>query len=161
MSENLLMATAFSGTGLTFGPVAGKLMAELLLGPKRPLANFFSPARIMAIASGKAVLSENLNVAKHFVADRFKGETIDSLQEIPAGEGRLVWYGGQQLAVFREPNGQMHTLSPVCTHLGCHVQWNEAEQTWDCPCHGGRFSALGERLYGPPASDLKKIAIEK
>ena len=68
--------------------------------------------------------------------------------------GKLVRYHGQPLAVYRDDEGQLHTLSPVCTHSGCFVQWNEQERTWDCPCHGGRFSATGERLYGPPPQDL-------
>jgi Rieske Fe-S protein len=100
-------------------------------------------------------VAENLNVARRFVSDRFTTPSINSFAEIESGTGRLVRYQGRPLAVFRDEAGCLHTLSPVCTHAGCFVQWNELERTWDCPCHGGRFSAVGERLYGPPARDLE------
>jgi Rieske Fe-S protein len=136
------------------------VLADLVLHGQSPLAEVFSPSRVKPLAAGGKLLSENLNVAKHFIADRFAGESIESLDEIPLGEGRLVKIDGRQLAAYRDNSGAVHLLSPVCTHMGCHVHWNGAERTWDCPCHGGRYTAYGERLYGPPHDDLKTETIE-
>jgi glycine/D-amino acid oxidase-like deaminating enzyme/nitrite reductase/ring-hydroxylating ferredoxin subunit len=159
-TRHVMTGAGYSGTGLTYGTVAGRVLADLHLGRASELAEIFSPSRFKPIAAGLNYLSENLNVAKHFVADRFSGDTIESLDEVHNGEGRLVRYRGYQRAVYRDEQGAIHVLSPVCTHAGCRVQWNEFESTWDCPCHGGRFSALGKRLYGPPPNDLEPQALD-
>lgn len=154
--DHLYVGTGYSGSGLSFGTVAGTVIAELILGGKPPVADVLTPSRIKPVASAGEFISQNLNVAKHFVKDRFTGEKIESLEAIARGEGRLVTYQRKQLAVFRDEQGVLHMLSPVCTHAGCIVNWNSAEQTWDCPCHGGRYAANGERIYGPPPHDLAR-----
>jgi glycine/D-amino acid oxidase-like deaminating enzyme/nitrite reductase/ring-hydroxylating ferredoxin subunit len=153
-ADHLYVASGFSGVGLTWGTAAGRLLADLLLGRENPLSRIVSPKRIKPLAEAAEFLKENLNVARRFVMDRFGGESVDSLNEIAAGEGRLVKYNGKLLAVYREDGGALHVRQPQCTHAGCIVQWNEAERTWDCPCHGGRYSATGERIYGPAPRDL-------
>ncbi|HEY6548587.1 MAG TPA: Rieske 2Fe-2S domain-containing protein, partial [Vicinamibacteria bacterium] len=95
----------------------------------------------------------NLKSAARFLGDRL-GRWEGLLEAIGQGEGRLVEVDGQKLAVYRDGKGALHPRSPVCTHLGCIVGWNEIERTWDCPCHGGRFSPLGQVLSGPPLADL-------
>ena len=65
------------------------------------------------------------------------------------------WWLGKPIAAYRDDSGEIHLMSPVCTHLGCVVSWNPLEKTWDCPCHGGRYNALGKRMYGPPPQDLE------
>jgi len=152
--EHVFVATGFAGTGMTLGPVAGKLVADLILERPNPLAEALNPGRLDLMASAGSFLSENLNAAYRFVADRFKGEKIDSLADIAPGKGQIVTFQGKQLAVYRDIAGRVHTLSPTCTHAGCIVQWNDAENTWDCPCHGGRYTPEGKCFYGPPPSDL-------
>ncbi len=153
--SNTYIGTGYSGVGMTYGTVAGLLMADLVQGREPPLAKVYLPSRLKPIAGGAALIKENVDVAVRFVADRFAGEPIEALEEIGVGEGRLVKYQGEQLAAYRDDAGQLHLLSPVCTHAGCHVKWNTLEKTWDCPCHGGRYSACGERIYGPPTKDLE------
>jgi Rieske Fe-S protein len=121
-------------------------------------ADLFSPSRLKPLAAAKELLSENLNVLKRFVGDRVKVEKIDSMDAVQRGEGRIVQFHGTACAVYRDDQNRLHCLSPVCTHAGCFVQWNNVESTWDCPCHGGRYSATGQRLYGPPSADLKRIS---
>jgi glycine/D-amino acid oxidase-like deaminating enzyme/nitrite reductase/ring-hydroxylating ferredoxin subunit len=159
-TRHVMTGAGYSGTGLTFGSVAGKVLSDLHLGHESPLAEIFSPSRFKPIAGGADYLSENLNVARRFIADRFSGDTIESLDEVQPGEGRLVRYRGNQWAVYRDEQSQIHVLSPVCSHAGCRVQWNQFERTWDCPCHGGRYSALGKRIYGPPPKDLQPQALD-
>ena len=122
-------------------------MADLILGRENPLADIVKPGRFTPLASAGEFVSENLDAARRFIGDRFGSKRIESLDEVAPGQGQIVLLHGQQLAAYREPSGQLHTLSPVCTHAGCIVQWNEAERTWDCPCHGGRYSATGQRVY--------------
>lgn len=153
---NTYLATGFSGTGMTYGTAAGVILSDLAQGIESPWADVFSPSRLKPLAEAAGLISENVDTAVRFVADRFAGEKIESLDEIAAGEGRLIQYQGEQLAAYRDDGGQLHLLSPACTHAGCHVKWNGVEKTWDCPCHGGRYSAKGERIYGPPPKDLEQ-----
>jgi glycine/D-amino acid oxidase-like deaminating enzyme/nitrite reductase/ring-hydroxylating ferredoxin subunit len=152
--NHIFLATGYSGTGMTLGTVAGKLVADLILERSNPLEQALSPGRLDVMASAGSFLSENLNAAYRFVADRFAGEQIESLDEVAPGSGRLVSYRGQQIAAYRDATGRLFALSPTCTHAGCIVQWNDAEKTWDCPCHGGRYTAEGKCFYGPPPANL-------
>lgn len=92
--------------------------------------------------------------AAHLVKDRFEG--AGGVTDIAPGEGRIVGRVGDQIAVYRDPQGEVHAVSVRCTHLGCIVSWNPAETSWDCPCHGSRFSVDGEVLQGPAVWDLEK-----
>jgi Rieske Fe-S protein len=76
------------------------------------------------------------------------------------GEGRIVGRPGDQTAVYRDPQGEVHAVSARCTYLGCIVSWNPAETSWDCPCHGLRFSVDGEVLQGPAVPDLEKKELD-
>jgi Rieske Fe-S protein len=76
-------------------------------------------------------------------------------------EGKILRLKGEKVAASRGADGKVHTVSPVCTHMGCLVHWNNAERTWDCPCHGSRFHPSGEVLAGPAESPLEKVALAK
>ncbi|HZL89657.1 MAG TPA: FAD-dependent oxidoreductase [Pirellulaceae bacterium] len=153
-NEHIYVATGFAGTGLTLGTVAGKLVANLIMGRSDPLAEILNPGRLTPLASAGEFVSENLNVVRRFVGDRFAGPTLNSPLEVPPGKGAIVAADGKRTAVYCDPSGRLYSFSPVCTHAGCIVHWNDAERTWDCPCHGGRFTAEGKRFYGPPPADL-------
>jgi glycine/D-amino acid oxidase-like deaminating enzyme/nitrite reductase/ring-hydroxylating ferredoxin subunit len=153
-TRHLWISTGYDGTGITLGTVGGRLVADLILGRDNRLADIVRPGRLTLLASADEFVTENLDVARRFIGDRFGSERIDSLEQIGAGTGHIVTIGGKQVAAYRDPSGKLFTLSPVCTHAGCIVQWNDAERTWDCPCHGGRYAATGQRVYGPPPRDL-------
>ena len=77
------------------------------------------------------------------------------------GEGAIVSLHGERSAAYRDEANTLHTLSPVCTHLACYVNWNRAEKTWDCPCHGSRFGAEGAVIQGPAVRDLAPVDVER
>lgn len=154
-TDNLFIATGYAGVGLTWGTVAGTLVARLIRGERHPLEEILNPGRITLMASAQEVIAENLNMIQRFTVDRFtSGKPIDEDQVAP-GTGEIVNQQGRQVALYRDPSGALFRFSPVCTHAGCIVHWNEAERTWDCPCHGGRYTAEGRRFCGPPPEDLK------
>ena len=156
-APKVYLATGYAGNGLTFGTIAGWLIADGILGRDNPVAKLLSPGRINALASVGRFLSENFNAAEHFIVDRYSGEKVDSFEDIAAGTGKVVQKDDVQLAVYRDDDGKLHKMSPKCTHQGCVVQFNATARTWDCPCHGGRYAADGTRLYGPPSRDLQKV----
>ncbi len=94
-------------------------------------------------------------VAHHAPTDVLIAKTVDrSVEEIVPGHGGVVDSGGRKVAVYRDEDGALHAVSPRCTHMGCTVDWNDAEGTWDCPCHGSRYRADGEVLRGPAEKSL-------
>ncbi|MEX0653101.1 MAG: FAD-dependent oxidoreductase [Phycisphaeraceae bacterium] len=153
----VMIATGFGGDGLTYGSLAGLLLSDAVMGRENAWAEQFSPSRVRSLAHPKAaarLAAGVLHVARHFVGDRLSGGEVASVDEVPEGAGRLVEVGGEKLAVYRDTDGKVHAMSPVCRHRGCLVSWNDAEKTWDCPCHGGRYDAWGRVIMGPPESDL-------
>lgn len=156
--KRVYYGTGYSGDGTLWGTFAGYLLADLLLGKTNKFAKLFDPARMNIKAEAADFIKDNLDVAKEFVLERFRSDTHD-VKEIPKGEGRILRQGLQQYAVYRDEQGGLHVMDPTCRHLGCVVQWNTLERTWDCPCHGGRFQATGQQLEGPPASGLKQAKL--
>ena len=91
------------------------------------------------------------------IRDRFAGPEGKSARSVQRGEGKLIDLDGQRVAMYRDERGHVIRLSPACTHLGCHVEWNTAERTWDCPCHGSRFTAEGRVIAGPAEKPLTRV----
>jgi glycine/D-amino acid oxidase-like deaminating enzyme/nitrite reductase/ring-hydroxylating ferredoxin subunit len=160
-SGNVLVATGYSGNGMTYSHIAATLLTDLVLQKENAFAALFSPNRIKPIAGFTEFVKENVDVVKEFVGKRLSAEKIEELSELAHGEGRVVKYEGEKLAIYKDENGGIHALNPVCTHAKCIVDWNSSEKSWDCPCHGGRFSIDGKVLTGPPRSNLQKVELEQ
>jgi Rieske Fe-S protein len=156
-SSRVLVATAYSGNGMTFGTLAAMMLTDRILGRDNPWAALYDASRVKPIAGGKDFVRENLDVSLHLIGDRMKRADASSLDEVGRGEGKVVRLEGKKLAVYRDDRGTLHAFSPVCKHLGCHVDFNTAEKTWDCPCHGSRFgSADGAVINGPATAGLDR-----
>lgn len=153
-SNHVYVATGFSLWGMTNGTVSGMILSDLILGIENPWAELYDATRATPFVSQES-LKQNMDVATHWVGDRLKGFNHLSMSEIDVGEGKLVTVDGKKIAAYRDESGQVHAVSPVCTHLGCIVQWNNAERSWDCPCHGARFNCDGAVLHGPAIKPLE------
>jgi glycine/D-amino acid oxidase-like deaminating enzyme/nitrite reductase/ring-hydroxylating ferredoxin subunit len=149
---NVYVATGDSGMGLTHGAIAGMLLRDLILGRGSPWAELYDPSR-KPTGAALQFAAENLNVARQYAKWLTPGE-VRSPEQIAAGEGALLRRGLRKIAVYRDAHGGLHEHSAVCPHLGCLVQWNGSEKTWDCPCHGSKFDALGRVVNGPANRDL-------
>ncbi|MEK4149642.1 FAD-dependent oxidoreductase [Robertmurraya sp. FSL W8-0741] len=152
----VLIATGYRKWGMTNGTAAALLLKDLILNKANPYEELFTPQRFHADPDVKKFISVNADVAKHFV----KGK----LEFIPKGpdeltndEGSPVMVDGKRCGAYKDREGKLHIVDTTCTHLGCEVEWNHGERTWDCPCHGSRFSIDGEVLDGPAAKPLMKI----
>jgi glycine/D-amino acid oxidase-like deaminating enzyme/nitrite reductase/ring-hydroxylating ferredoxin subunit len=157
--DDVYVATGFSGNGITLGSISGRILSSLILGEENEYAKLFNPSRVKPVAGFAEFVKENADVAYRFVADRLSAQDIKSLDQIPPGEGAVVEYNNEKLAIYKDPEGQIHALNPVCTHAKCIVNWNTSEKSWDCPCHGARYSIDGEVLTGPANRALQKIDI--
>src|SRR5438067_859269 len=150
--ENIYVATGDSGMGLTHGTIAGMLLCDLILGRKNPWEKLYAPSRVPVMAAGEFA-KEDFNMAAQY-ADWLTPGDVKSADEIARDSGAIVRRGLEKFAVYRDADGSLHERSAACPHLGCIVHWNPGEKTWDCPCHGSRFDALGHVINGPANRDL-------
>jgi glycine/D-amino acid oxidase-like deaminating enzyme/nitrite reductase/ring-hydroxylating ferredoxin subunit len=158
-NPNVYVATGDSGMGMTHGTIAGLLISDLILGRPNPWEQLYDPSRKTVQAAG-GFIKENVNVALQYGDWLTPGEA-DSVDEIPPGCGAIIRRGMSKVAAYRSPQGEVTELSAVCPHLGCIVSWNQAESTWDCPCHGSRFRADGGVINGPANVNLKRVESEE
>lgn len=158
--KNVWIACGYGGDGLTWGTLAAHVLTDAIAGTPHALATQLSPTRLPSLSGSKRLIADNLHIAAHFVKDRLRQGDIASVHDLKPGHGALVTIGGHKIAAFRETSGTLHTFSAACTHMKCIVQWNKSEQTWDCPCHGGRFSATGAVISAPPTKPLTPVDIE-
>lgn len=158
-SENIYVATGFNGNGMIFGTLSAKIISDLILGKESDYSALFAPSRLKPIAGFTDFVKENVDVAWRFVADRFSAKDLLSLSELKPGQGMIAVYEGEQVAIYKDDLGNITALNPVCTHAGCIVHFNDAEQSWDCPCHGGRYDITGKVLTGPPTKGLESVRV--
>jgi glycine/D-amino acid oxidase-like deaminating enzyme/nitrite reductase/ring-hydroxylating ferredoxin subunit len=152
--DNVFIATGDSGQGMTHGTIAGLLITDLIQGRTNPWSHLYDPAR-RSIRAMKDYATELARSQKGYVPWVTPAE-VTSVQEIPAGEGRILREGLHKIAAYRGPAGDVCQLSATCPHLGCIVEWNAGEKTWDCPCHGSRYAPDGHVLNGPAITGLAR-----
>jgi glycine/D-amino acid oxidase-like deaminating enzyme/nitrite reductase/ring-hydroxylating ferredoxin subunit len=150
--DNVFIVTGDSGMGMTHGTIAGMLLTDLILKRANPWEQLYDPSR-KTLRAATAFVKENLNVAAQYT-DWLTGSDVKSVDEIPRGGGAVMRRGLSKVAISRDTHGKTTELSAVCPHLGCIVHWNQAETSWDCPCHGSRFHADGKMVNGPANVDL-------
>ena len=156
-AENVFMASGDSGQGMTHGTIAGILLSDMVLGKENPWESLYDPKRVSLRASPvKEMAKHNLDVVVQ-MAKGYLAPDTGSVEEIPKGEGRVIRRGAHKIAVYRDEQGTLHEKSAACTHLKCIVEWNGAEKSWDCPCHGSRFDPYGEVINGPAISALQDV----
>jgi glycine/D-amino acid oxidase-like deaminating enzyme/nitrite reductase/ring-hydroxylating ferredoxin subunit len=156
-SDGIYCATGYNGNGMMLGSIAGKLLSDLVRKRPNKYQDLFSPSRIKPVDGFSEFIKENADVAYRFVKDRFHIHETDSLKRLQAGTGRVVEVDGEKIAAYRDEQGTIHALSPVCTHAACIVNWNGEEKSWDCPCHGARYDIHGHVLTGPATKNLLRI----
>jgi glycine/D-amino acid oxidase-like deaminating enzyme/nitrite reductase/ring-hydroxylating ferredoxin subunit len=154
-ANNVYVATGDAGMGLTHGTIAGILITDLILGRENEWARLYDPSRKPLRAPGE-YLKEAVNMAAQYAA-HVTGGDVESVDQIPRESGAVLRRGLSKVAVYRDDGGKLHERSAVCPHLGCIVQWNDAEKTWDCPCHGSRFEKLGAVINGPANRALNEV----
>jgi glycine/D-amino acid oxidase-like deaminating enzyme/nitrite reductase/ring-hydroxylating ferredoxin subunit len=151
------VATGYCGNGITFGTIAALMARDWAIGRKNPWTDLFAIDRKKLKGATWNYLRENKDYPYYMIKDWIARPEADSVRELKRGDGMIIGSRMKKVAVFRDHNGKICRLSPVCTHLGCIVRWNAAESTWDCPCHGSRFKSTGEVIAGPAEEALSPI----
>jgi glycine/D-amino acid oxidase-like deaminating enzyme/nitrite reductase/ring-hydroxylating ferredoxin subunit len=158
-AERQYVATGFAGNGMTFGTLSAMMFADHVTGEKNPWADLFDTGRTKIRGGLWNYIKENKDYPYYLIRDRFAGQGGHSLRAIPRGSGEVIEIDGQMAAVYRGLDSQIHARSATCTHMGCNVNFNKAEHTWDCPCHGSRFKVNGDVMAGPAEKPLAPIEL--
>lgn len=154
--DNIFVATGFRGNGITYGIASSIILSDLILKGNSQYKDLFNPNRVK-LAGFENMVKEATDVVGVFFGRRLGIKEIEDAVELAKGEAKVVKYEGTSLALYKDEMGKLFAVSPSCPHTKCVVGWNTAEKSWDCPCHGSRFSFTGEVLNTPATKNLLKI----
>lgn len=154
--NSVLVATGYRKWGMTNGTIAAKIMSDTILEHDHPYNELFLPARFQADPAIKNFARINADVAKHLIKGKLE-YTNDNLKKLESDDATITRINGQRTGVYKDETDQLHMVDTTCTHLGCEVAWNSGDRTWDCPCHGSRFSYTGEVIEGPAKKPLGTV----
>jgi Rieske Fe-S protein len=158
--KKILVATGFGGNGMTYGTIAAQVLKNIVLELKSELADLFSPSRIKPVAAFKNFTEHNIDVFKQIARKIFSSPEAREFADLAPGEGKIFKIDGQNIGISKGPNGALHAVNADCTHMKCTVSWNLTEKSWDCPCHGARYTMDGKLLNGPASQDLEYTNLE-
>lgn len=154
--KNAFVATGYNKWGITSSNIAGNIIKDEILGNDNEYEEIFRATRVEPIKNIDEVENMLKETTESLVVKKLKIPK-EKLDEIEVGEGKIIELEGQKVGVYKDENGSLFKINPVCSHLGCELTWNKLAKTWDCPCHGSRFSYTGESIEAPSVKDLKII----
>lgn len=146
------VATGFQKWGMTTSMVAAMVLKDLLRGKPSPYATLYEPNRFNMMT-----LSEVMNDSGHALkglTERLFLMPSKRPEHIPAEHGGIISFRHKKAGVYKDRHGNNHFVKVHCPHLGCELQWNDDEKSWDCPCHGSRFDRFGKLISGPAQKGL-------
>ena len=149
---NLYIATAFGKWGITNGLVSSILLRNLIVNGSSPWEEIYNPSRNKNISAIEETKKQSQRAEKHLAQHDSQRPLKDT--DVKKGEGKIIEVDGKKVGAYRDQNGNLHFVNPVCAHMGCQVNWNPAEKSWDCPCHGSRYDVDGNVLNGPAVNSL-------
>ena len=155
MWENAYVATGFNKWGITTSNIAAEIITDKILGEKNEYEEIFKSTRLEPIKNIKEVTNMVKESVNSLVVKKLEVPQEEAKQ-IQNGEGKIVEVNGQKIGVYKNEDGEIYKVNPVCKHLGCELSWNNLDKTWDCPCHGSRYDYKGNLIYGPSVKSLDK-----
>lgn len=158
--ETMYVATGYGGNGMIYSAVAAIALSEMIVTGKSEFKELFNPNRIKVVAGFSNFAKIAADVVGNLIGKILPSEKLEILADLAPGEARVVKYEGHRLAIYKDEKGKVYPLNSACTHIKCEVAWNTAEKTWDCPCHGSRFSYTGEMVTAPARKDLEMVNVE-
>lgn len=153
-SDNVYIVTGDSGNGITHGTIAGMLIPDLIMGIENQWEEIYRPSRMHIFKTGKTFVKEFLGGLLQYFKHSPKHADETRLTDIKPGDAKIIEMGKEKYGAYRDEEDSLHIVSATCTHAGCTVRWNHDEKSWDCPCHGSRYSFEGKVLNGPAPQDL-------
>ncbi|HLR20852.1 MAG TPA: FAD-dependent oxidoreductase [Tissierellaceae bacterium] len=151
-TPNLYLATGFQKWGMTNSMASSMILRDLIVDGESPWGDVYNPSRKTVTASTKEFVVQNTNLAGQLLDGKLSKLPKDIV--VKSGEGKVLEIDGERVGAYRDEDGELHLVNTTCTHMGCELNWNSAEISWDCPCHGSRFTYTGEIIQGPAVKPL-------
>lgn len=160
LMKNMYIATGFKKWGMTFSNISAKIITDMIIGKENKYVDIFKATRMKPIKNRWEVKNIIKESVQSFALNKLKIGP-NSIDEIENDNGGIIEIDGDNVGVYKDKEGKIYAVKPVCTHLGCLLSWNNLDKTWDCPCHGSRFDFKGKNLYDPAIKNLITINIQK
>jgi len=155
--RHLYAATGFRKWGMTTSVVAAQLLTDAIVGRDNRYADLYDPSRFHADPDLAALVKENVNVAGQLIGGKLEWLRRKP-EDLGPDEGGLVRVNGRKAGAYRSPEGELFLVDTTCRHMGCEVEWSDGDRTWDCPCHGSRYTYRGEVIEGPAKKNLERLS---
>ena len=155
-APDIYVATGFRKWGISTSMVSALIMKDLITKGASPWQEVYCPQRGTKLRAAGQLVMQNIEVAQKLISGKLQSPTPD--EKVEKGQGKIVSVEGQKVGAYRDEKGNLHVVDITCTHLGCELKWNSGEKTWDCPCHGSRFTYEGDVVDGPAVNPLKHLS---
>lgn len=152
-TPNWLVATGFNKWGMSSSMVAARILTDIVLENDTSYGEIFSPSRFKIAASAKNLMTDGAQAISGILLKKMQ-PAAQWIDDIRVGQGGIISYDGEKVGIYKDNDGECFFVSLKCPHLGCQLEWNPEELTWDCPCHGSRFDYRGNLLGGPAQENL-------
>lgn len=153
LMPNMYIGTGFNKWGMTSSNVAANIVTNNILGKPNTYEDVFKSTRFHPIKNYEEVGNILKETTNSLILNKFK-VTEKDLKSIKNDSGVVLEIDNQKVGIYKDTNGNIFAVNPICTHLGCLLSWNNIDKTWDCPCHGSRFDYKGHNIYDPAIDDL-------
>lgn len=154
LMPNVYVGTGYKKWGMTTSNVAANIITNKILGKKNKYEEVFKATRLKPIKNYEELGNMIKEVGNSLILNKMKNPK-EFLSDLGEDEGKVIEVGNEKLGAYRDKNGKIYVIKPVCTHLGCELSWNNLDKTWDCPCHGSRFTYEGISIYDPSVKNLE------
>lgn len=159
MMPNVFVATGFKKWGMTTSKVAANIILDKIVGNTNDYEEVFTSTRLRPVKNYKELTNIVKEVTYSLVLNKFNIPD-DTINAIEKEDGKIIEVDGKKVGIYKDKEGKLFAIKPVCSHLGCELSFNNLDKTWDCPCHGSRFDYTGKSIYDPSIKDLEQIPIE-
>lgn len=159
MTPNLYVGTGFKKWGMTSSNVAARIITDKIQGKQNPYAYVFDSTRVKPIKNRDEVKNMMVQSTNSLFLNKLREPNM-SFDDIHLNSGSIIEVNHEKVGIYKDSNGKIFAVKPVCTHLGCLLSWNDVDKTWDCPCHGSRFDFNGKNLYNPAFKNLETYSLE-
>lgn len=156
---NVYVGTGFKKWGITSSNVAANIIVDKIMGKSNKYANIFNSKRLKPIKNRWEMQNMLKQTAVSFAFEK-ADIPIGNIEQIQNDNAAIINIDGTNVGIYKDTSGNIFSVKPVCSHLGCTLTWNNLDKTWDCPCHGSRFDYMGNNIYDPANKGLELVNIE-
>ena len=151
---NVFVGTGFKKWGMTSSNVAANIIVDKICNKSNKYEYLYRSSRLKPIKNLDEFKNMMIQSTNSLLLNKLKSPNM-SFEEIANNSGSIIEVNNEKVGIYKDNNGNIYAVKPICTHLGCLLSWNDVDKTWDCPCHGSRFNFDGKNIYNPAFKDLE------